>query len=118
MRKIRKKLDGCKESKVDTQSWEYRIALRISAASGRETRKRICHKPSRTIEQALSKIRQRRKLFELSDWEKKIGYKLSSHKARRARKSNAQKQRQVEGFGNAFQDQGKWVQVCFEWMGD
>ncbi len=118
MRKIRSKLDKCKASKVDTEGWEYRIAVRLNAAIGRETRKQINPPHSRTIEQAIRKIRQKRKLFELSEWEKKIGWKLSSHKARRSRKRNAQKQRQVEGFGHPLQNQGKWIQVCFEWVGD
>ena len=118
MRKIRKKLDKCKESKVDTKSWKYRVALRLNAAVGRKRRKQVEAKASRTVEQALRKIREKRKLFELSDWEKKIGWKLSSHKARRARKENAQKHGQVEGVSGRCQDKGKWVQVCFEWVAD
>ena len=118
MRKIRKKLDKCKELKVDTNSWKYRVALRLNAAVGRKRRKQVEAKASRTVEQALRKIREKRKLFELSDWEKKIGWKLSSHKARRARKENAQKHGQVEGVSSRCQDKGKWVQVCFEWVAD
>jgi hypothetical protein len=118
MRKIGKKLKKCKQSQVDTNGWKYRVALRLNAAGGRKRRKRVGAKASSTVEQALRKIREKRKLFELSDWEKKIGWKLSSHKARRARKENEQKLRQVEGVSSRCQDKGKWVQVCFEWVAD
>jgi hypothetical protein len=118
MRKIRKKLNKCKESKVDTNSWKYRVALRLNAAVGRKRRKRVEASASRTVEQALRKIREKRKLFEIPNWEKKIGWKLSSHTARRARKQNAQKHRQVEGVSDRCQDKGKWVQVCFKWVAD
>jgi len=118
MRKIVEKISNCKRSQVDTKGWEYRVALRISSAIGRKRRRQIEAKASKTVEQALRKIRSKRKLFELSDWEKKIGWKLSSHKSRRARKGNAQKHRQVEGLPDRREDQGKWIQVRFEWVGD
>jgi hypothetical protein len=113
---VSRKLVSVRALVIDTKGWEYRVALRINASRSRRRRKRIEPKHSRTIEQAIKKVRNERKLFELSDWEKKVGYRLSSHKARRALKANAQKQ--VEGVASRCNDQSKWVQVCFEWVGD
>lgn len=102
----------------DCQSWEYRVALRLGSSTGRTRRKKIVFKHSRTVEQALTRLRNRRKYFELTDWQKKVGFKLSSHKARRSRKGEAKRKQDVKGFAGGRQDSEGWSQVCFEWVGD
>lgn len=105
----------------DFESWEYRVRSRFSASNGRVTRRKNNYACSSSVEQALAKIIQRRKYFELSEWEKKIGFKLSSHKARRSRK-NANKQTRTsfekahEGVCYVEKDRKQRMQMCFEWL--
>lgn len=101
----------------DFDSWEYRVGLRIATHKGRSSSKPVTPKHSRTIEQALRKVRARRKQFERSDWHKSVATKLSSHKSRR-RAKHERSRKNIESVASGRQDSSQWSQVCFEWMGN
>jgi len=115
---VGKKIDKAKCVKYDCSSWEYRVALRLECSTARKSRKFIQSRPSGSVLKALARIEYKRAYWRLDDWHKKAGYKLSSHKARRSRKSGPFNETTVEGWASGSQDQGKWQQMCFEWLGD
>ena len=113
---VAKRLRKVRPLVVDTESWEYRVGTRLSAAVGRKQRRKNVFRQSNSIESAISKLDRRRAWWLMDPWEKKVSFKLSSHSARRSRKDAIRQA--VESSPGVCEDSRKWVQVCFEWMGD
>lgn len=113
---VAKKLCKVRPLVIDTDSWEYRVGSRLAASVGRRNQKRVCSRQSNGIESAISRLDRRRAWWGMDPWEKKVSFKLSSHSQRRGRKNAIRKA--VKGGSGVREDSRKWVQVCFEWMGD
>jgi len=95
--------------------WEYRISTRLSSAKGRAVKRAKKCVASDSIERALKRIIQKRNYFEMDCLSKKIGNKLSNISHRRRRKNEIKR---IKGRSNTKENNGLWVQMCFDWVGD
>lgn len=103
-------------STIENKDWKYRIRTRLSSANGRKRKGRNRHcKPSGSVLAAIRRIESKRKYFELSAWQKKIGNKLSNVAHRRRRKVEIKR---IKGRSDLQETRGVWVQLCFDWLED
>lgn len=108
-------------SMEDVNSWEYKLKTRIQSNVGRVASGRHMPKTGYTnVFKQLTRIENKRRWFDSPEWDRKLVNKLSNMRKRRKRKEfvserNNQKQNGCEADRQA---RNKWIQVCFDWLGD
>lgn len=103
-------------ARTPEKTWESAILQRIIAGRGRVRHRQMrVSRASGGVYKALARIAQRRRYHELSEWEKRIGNKLSNSTKRRRRKHE---NKRIKSERDTPAIDATWVQVCFDWMAD